>query len=51
VTAATARELGLRVEVEAAEYTATGLVDALARYFGEGGRGDPKGLPGGRREG
>src|SRR5439155_1119496 len=50
-TAGTARELGLRVEVEAAEYTATGLVDALARYFGEGGRGDPKGLPGGRREG
>ena len=51
VTAATARELGLRVEVEATEYTVPGLVDALARYYGEGGGGNPKGLPGGRREG
>jgi len=38
VTAATARELGLRVEVEAAEYTVPGLVDALARYYGGAGR-------------
>src|SRR6058998_2709342 len=51
VTAATARELGLRVAVEAAEYTVPGLVDALARYYGEGGGGNPKGLPGGRGEG
>src|SRR2546428_836274 len=51
VTAATARELGLRVEVEAAEYTVPGLVDALARYYGEGGKGNPKGLPDGRGEG
>ena len=51
VTAATARELGLRVEVEATEYTVPGLVDALARYYGQGGGGNPKGLPGGRREG
>jgi len=33
VTAATARELGLSVAVEAEEYTVPGLVDALARYF------------------
>src|SRR2546426_285931 len=51
VTAATARELGLRVAVEAAEYTVPGLVDALARYYGEGGKGSPKGLPDGRGEG
>ena len=39
VTAATARELGLTVAVEAVEYTVPGLVRALVQYFGEGGRG------------
>jgi uroporphyrinogen III methyltransferase/synthase len=33
VTATTARELGIRVAVEAAAYTIPGLVDALARHF------------------
>jgi uroporphyrinogen III methyltransferase/synthase len=33
VTAATARELGLPVAVEADEYTVPGLVDALVRHF------------------
>ena len=32
ITAATAREHGLRVDIIAQEYTARGLVDALARY-------------------
>jgi uroporphyrinogen III methyltransferase/synthase len=31
ITAGTARELGLRVDVEAEEYTIPGLVDALVR--------------------
>ena len=40
VTAATARELGVRVAVEAEEYTVPGLVDAVARYFArEAGNG------------
>jgi len=39
VTAATARELGLAVDVEADEYTVGGLVAALVRYYGEGGGG------------
>jgi uroporphyrinogen III methyltransferase/synthase len=44
VTAATARELGVRVDVEAAEYTAPGLVAALERHFhGEEGRGKGEG--------
>jgi len=34
VTAGTARELGIAVAVEAAEYTVAGLVEALVRYFG-----------------
>lgn len=34
VTAATARELGMRVDVEPAEYTVPALVEALAEYFG-----------------
>ncbi len=38
VTAATARELGIGVAVEADEYTAPGLVKALVRYFGERGK-------------
>ncbi len=33
VTAATARELGLPVAIEAAEYTAPGLVQAIVRHF------------------
>jgi len=33
VTAATARELGLRVDVTAREYTMDGLIDALERWF------------------
>ena len=40
VTAATARELGVPVAVEAEEYTVPGLVDAVARYFArEAGNG------------
>jgi uroporphyrinogen III methyltransferase / synthase len=33
ITAATAREYGLPVAIEAVEHTAAGLVDALARHF------------------
>ena len=33
VTSATARELGLRVDLEASEHTVEGLVDALASHF------------------
>jgi len=43
VTAATARALGLAVAVEAEEYTVSGLVRALARYFGEEGTGKREG--------
>ncbi|HYT03983.1 MAG TPA: uroporphyrinogen-III synthase [Gemmatimonadales bacterium] len=43
VTAATARELGIAVAVEADEFTVPGLVDALTRYFGEEGRGKREG--------
>lgn len=43
ITAATARELGLAVAIEAEAYTVPGLVDALARYFGEGRRGKGEG--------
>ncbi len=43
VTAATARELGLAVTIEAARFTVPGLVDALAQYFGERGKGKGKG--------
>ncbi|HYK83232.1 MAG TPA: uroporphyrinogen-III synthase [Gemmatimonadales bacterium] len=39
VTAATARELGIAVAIEAAEYSVPGLVDALRRYFGPRRRG------------
>jgi uroporphyrinogen-III synthase len=38
VTAATAREYGLRVEIEAREFTTAGLMDALVRYYDEGAR-------------
>ena len=34
VTAETARELGLQVDIEPEEYTVPSLVDALVRYFG-----------------
>lgn len=37
VTAATAREMGLPVAIEAAEYTAPGLVQAIVRHFAGGG--------------
>jgi len=37
VTAATAEELGLRVDVVAREYTVEGLAEALCRYFAGGG--------------
>jgi uroporphyrinogen III methyltransferase / synthase len=37
VTAATARELGIGVAIEARQYTVPGLVEALVRYFGEEG--------------
>ena len=33
VTAATARELGLRVDIEAGEHTVEGLAEAVTRYF------------------
>jgi uroporphyrinogen-III synthase len=36
VTASTARELGLRVDLEAAEHTVDGLVDALTSHFSPG---------------
>jgi len=35
ITSATARELGLRVDVEAAEFTIPGLVRAILRHYGE----------------
>ncbi|WP_334110239.1 uroporphyrinogen-III C-methyltransferase [Thermodesulfitimonas autotrophica] len=38
VTSATARELGLKVTVEAKQYTIPSLVEALAGYFGGTGR-------------
>jgi uroporphyrinogen-III synthase len=38
VTAATAREYGLRIVLEATEYTSEGLVAALAQYFRETAR-------------
>ena len=36
VTSATARELGLRVDLEASEHTVEGLVDALTNHFAAG---------------
>jgi uroporphyrinogen III methyltransferase/synthase len=39
VTATAARELGIRVAVEAEAYTIPGLVDAVARHFGDRARG------------
>jgi uroporphyrinogen III methyltransferase/synthase len=39
ITAATAREYGIAVTIEALEYTTDGLVDALVRYFRGEGRG------------
>ena len=36
ITAATARELGLRVDLEATEHTVEGLVDALVNHFATG---------------
>ncbi|MBC8281686.1 MAG: uroporphyrinogen-III synthase, partial [Chloroflexi bacterium] len=36
ITAATARELGLRVDLEATEHTVEGLVDALTKHFSVG---------------
>ena len=36
VTSATARELGLRVDLEATEHTVEGLVDALTNHFSTG---------------
>ncbi|MEE8466482.1 MAG: uroporphyrinogen-III C-methyltransferase [Dehalococcoidia bacterium] len=36
VTTATARELGLRVDLEASEHTVEGLVDALTSHFANG---------------
>ena len=37
VTSATARELGLRVDLEASEHTVEGLVEALTSHFSTGG--------------
>jgi uroporphyrinogen III methyltransferase/synthase len=39
VTAATAREYGLPVAIEAEEYTTAGVIDALVRHFTDVGRG------------
>jgi uroporphyrinogen-III synthase len=39
VTATTAREYGLPVEIEASEFTAAGLVSAMVRYYEQAGRG------------
>ncbi|HEV2750504.1 MAG TPA: uroporphyrinogen-III synthase [Gemmatimonadales bacterium] len=39
ITAATAREYGIPVTIEAREYTTAGLVDALVQYFGGRERG------------
>ena len=39
VTAETARGYGMTVQVEPAQYTTAGLVEALVRYYGEGGKG------------
>ena len=39
VTAETARGYGMTVEVEPAQYTTAGLVQALVEYYGEGGKG------------
>ena len=50
VTAATARELGLSVAVEAEEYTVPGLVDALARHFTRDARSGMREGGGGMRE-
>ena len=38
VTSATARELGLRVDLEATEHTVEGLVEALTGHFSTGGQ-------------
>jgi len=43
VTAASARELGLPVAIEAEDYTVGGLVAALVRYYGEGKGGKGEG--------
>jgi uroporphyrinogen III methyltransferase/synthase len=40
VTSKTARELGLRVDVEARAHTIPGLVEALVDWAGERGRAD-----------
>lgn len=40
ITAGTARELGLRVDIEAEEHTIPGLVDALVQYYGRGADGE-----------
>ena len=37
ITSGTARELGLRVDVEAAEYTIPGLVRAIRDFYAVGG--------------
>jgi uroporphyrinogen III methyltransferase/synthase len=42
VTAATARELGIGIAVEAEPYSVPGLVDALARYLAAPGRERPR---------
>lgn len=44
VTAATASELGLAVAVVAEDYTAAGLAEAIARYFGAAQPGAPRGV-------
>lgn len=35
ITSATARELGLNVDIEASEYTIDGLVEAILKYYGK----------------
>ena len=42
ITAATARELGLRVDIEAAEHTVEGLADALIQQFSKSRSANPE---------
>ena len=45
VTAATARELGLRVDIEAEEHTVEGLADALIKHFSAATSANPENPP------
>ena len=45
VTAGTARELGLRVDIEAEEHTVDGLAEALIKHFSAGKSANPENHP------